>query len=155
MKRMAEEEKWPCNFVTDAYLHILKVKDSTLGMDIEVLSWEIFAKVVGERPANTITNEKLTDKDIILVPCNSQKSKHWFLLAVFPLSKTILALDSMSKPYVKPIVYTALSKMISFLKEIDQTIDIQQWMFFSSKAVDLPQQANIFDCGVFVCLFAR
>lgn len=44
---------------------------------------------------------------------------------------------------------------MSFLVDVDNTIDVSQWEFYSNKAKEIPQQHNDFYCGVFVCLYAR
>lgn len=96
----------------------------------------------------------LLEKDMIFVPCN-QHSLHWYLLAVFPSKKCILVLDSKSGDFVKSTAFQSARKMMSFLVDVDNTIDVSQWEFYSSKAKEIPQQHNDFDCGVFVCLYAR
>ena len=90
---------------------------------------------------------------MILVPCNPH-SLHWHLLAVYPSEKCILVLDSKSGDFVKPVAFQSV-KMMSLLVEVDNTIDVSQWKFHSSKPKEIPQQHNDFDCGVFVCLYAR
>ena len=45
--------------------------------------------------------------------------------------------------------------MWRILKEIDNNIDIKQWLFATNTPKDVPQQRNGYDCGVFLCLFAR
>ena len=92
---------------------------------------------------------------MILVPCNPH-SLHWHLLAVYPSEKCILVLDSKNGDFVKPAAFQSVSqKMMSFLVEVDNTIDVSQWKFHSSKPKEIPQQHNDLNCGVFVCLYAR
>ncbi|CAH3149101.1 unnamed protein product [Pocillopora meandrina] len=53
-----------------------------------------------------------------------------------------------------PLHETMTKKMMSFLVDVDNTIDVSQREFYSSKAKEIPQQHNDFDCGVIVCLYA-
>ena len=148
------ESKWLSNFVIDAYLELVKTSASSL--KIEALTWEEFERAVGKKPAAEIAKGKdpLLEQDMILVPCNHH-SLHWYLLAVFPPKKCILVIDSMSGDFVKPTAFQSVAKMMSFLVEIDPTIEVSKWKFYSSKENEIPQQQNNFDCGVFVCLYAR
>ena len=150
----SSESKWLSNFFIDTYLEL--VKSSANGLKIEVLTWEEFDRGVGNKSAAEITKGKgpLLEQDMIFVPCN-QQSLHWHLLAVFPSKKCILVLDGKSGDFVKPTTFQSVKKMMSFLVEVDNTIDVSQWEFHSSKAKEIPQQHNDFDCGVFVCLYAR
>lgn len=151
----ASRDKWLVNFVIDSYLELVKSATQT-AKNLKVISWEVFDQVIGRQPAGDIVNGKqMTDQDIVLVPINTNQSKHWFLLAAFPKQKCIITLDSMSSLYVKPTVQHAVQKMMSFLVELDSSIDVSEWEFFASTEGDLPQQNNEFDCGVFVCLFSR
>lgn len=154
---VSNEDKWLTNFVIDSYLQMVKSAAQNTTKCVEVFTWEEFAKIVGKKPASTIAQkkEKITQVDIILVPCNSPESKHWFLLAVFPKFRRIVTLDSMSSATVKPTAQHAIEKMATFLVELDSSIDIHKWEFYSSLPSDVPQQNNNFDCGVFVCSFAR
>ncbi len=149
----SSESKWLSNFVIDAYLEL--VKSSASGLKIEALSWEEFERGIGKKPAVEIAKGRpLLEHDIIFVPCN-HNSLHWYLLVVFPSKKCILVIDSMSGDFVKPTAFQSVKKMMSFLVEIDPTIDVDKWKFYSSKGKEIPQQHNDFDCGVFVCLYAR
>ena len=149
----SSESKWLSNFVIDGYLELVK---SESGLKIEVLTWEQFDRGVGNKSAAEITKGKgpFLEQDMILVPCNPH-SLHWHLLAVYPSEKCILVLDSKSGDFVKPAAFQSVKKMMSFLVEVDNTIDVSQWKFHSSKPKEIPQQHNDFDCGVFVCLYAR
>ena len=38
---------------------------------------------------------------------------------------------------------------------VDRGLNVNQWQFFANQGCDLPLQNNAFDCGVFVCHYAR
>lgn len=99
--------------------------------------------------------DSLWHQDIVYVPCNSFQSEHWFGLAVMPKKKQMVTLDSKAGDFVKPTIHDALLKMGSFLVELDETVDLSEWSFFSNRKQDVPQQANLSNCGVYTCLFAR
>ena len=37
----------------------------------------------------------------------------------------------------------------------DGSLDVAKWGFYTNTPLDIPQQDNSHDCGVFVCLYAR
>lgn len=41
------------------------------------------------------------------------------------------------------------------IKELDPSLDENQWQFFTNSKHDIPQQKNGYDCGVYVCLYAQ
>ncbi|PFX27318.1 Sentrin-specific protease 1 [Stylophora pistillata] len=143
------KEKYLTNFVIDEYLSILKATSKK----VSVISWEVFHKFVIKRIF--AEKENLLTQDLILVPCNSTNTEHWYLLGVFPQTKVIAVLDSMAGGFVKPNVEVSIKKMWVLLKMFDSTLDEKEWHFVANKPDDLPQQNNNFDCGVFVTLYAR
>ena len=89
--------RWLSNFVIDGYLKLLKSSlHPSNNLKVEVLSWEEFQRSVGTRPIDTILQgqKKLLEQDLILIPCNTQGSLHWFLLVVYPKQQSIVVLDS-------------------------------------------------------------
>ena len=97
----------------------------------------------------------LMGQDIVLVPCTPGLSKHWFLLVVLPKEKQILVLDSKAASFTKPSTVNAVAKMWRILQEIGNPIDANSWLFATNTPKDFPQQQNNYDCGVFLCFFAR
>ena len=152
-----ERDNWLSNFVIDNYLEIMRKKYSMDDFKIKTITWERFERAVGVVPAREIWKEgdSLWHQDIIFVPCNSFQSEHWFALAVMPKKKQVVSLDSKAGDFVKPTIRDALLKMGSFLVELDESVDLSEWTFFSNRQQDVPQQANLSDCGVYTCLFAR
>ena len=84
----------------------------------------------------------LMQQDIVLVPCYSEHSQHWFLLALMPKQFQILVLDSMAGNFIKPAAIKAITKMWMLANELDTTIDASQWKFITNKPIDIPQQQN-------------
>lgn len=155
--RPTPEGKYLTNFCIEGYLDVIARQGRLQGQNVEYLGWERFERVVGTKPAEEILCDKapLMQQDIVLVPCNPLGTQHWFLLAVLPKDHIILVLDSMAAGFVKPTAKTAINKIWMLLKELDSSIDASKWSFFSNRPTDIPQQPNGYDCGVFVCLYAR
>ena len=135
----------------------MRNKYSMEDFKITTITWERFERAIGVVPAREIWKEgdSLWQQDIIFVPCNSFQSEHWFALAVMPKKKQVVSLDSKVRDFVKSTICDALLKMGSFLVELDESVDLSEWAFFSNRQQDVPQQANLSDCGVYTCLFAR
>lgn len=151
-----DEANYLSNFVIDSYL---KLVAETTTLEVETLEWETFEKGVASRPAADVVKGKdLMKQDYVLVPCNPGTSRHWFLLVVIPKQKEIIVLDSLLQGSgVKPTHERAVCKMWSLLEELSPSLgkEIKQWSFFSGQQHEVPQQQNSFDCGVYVCMYAR
>ena len=151
------EDNYLNNFVIDTYLNLL-IKNIPTKSKVESLEWEKFEKGIGgSKPVKKALKGKasILAQDVFLVPCNPGQSKHWFLLVVLPLEKKIVALDSLAGAFIKPTVSSAIRKMWDLLKQLDAALDLTQWSFSCNSPQDIPQQQNGFDCGVFICLYAR
>lgn len=142
------EDNYLTNFVIDEYLQILKATRE----GVSVISWEIFENFVKKLVAE---KENLLKQEIILVPCNSINSEHWFLTVVLPQEKLIAVLDSMPGNFVKPNGEASLKKMWMLLQIVDSSLDEHEWQFVANKPGDLPQQNNEFDYRVFASFYAR
>lgn len=151
------EERYLTNFTIEGYLNLIAKEGMIQGRKVEYLGWERFEKAVGRNPAQDVLRGKgpLLQQDVVLVPCNPQGSQHWFLLAVLPNSHQILVLDSLAGEYVKPTAKKAINKMWMLLVELDSSIGDSHWNCYSNKPTDIPQQHNDYDCGVFLCMYAR
>lgn len=154
-----DEDNYLSNFVIDSYLKVLA---ETATCDAETIEWEVFEKGIGSQPAVHLLGVKgkkadLMTQDYVLVPCNTVNSKHWFLLAALPKQKQIVIMDSLQGSSVKPTHKVAVRKMWKLLKEIDPSLDDEttEWSFVSNANGQLPQQENGYDCGVYVCIYAR
>jgi len=155
--RPTSEENYLTNFVIESYLDLIAKQGALQGSKVECIGWECFEKAVGRQPAKDVLtrNAPLLQQDIVLVPCNSGNSRHWFLLALLPKQFQILVLDSTAGSFIKPTSQNAIKKMWMLLNELDATLDASHWKFIANKPTDIPQQKNDFDCGVYVCMYAR
>ena len=93
--------------------------------------------------------------EVFLVPCNPGQSKHWFLIAVLPKQHQILVLDSLEESFIKLTAQRAAVKMWKGLAEIDSLVVASEWRFLSNKPLIIPQHSNDYDCGVFLCAYAK
>lgn len=152
-----DEENYLTNFAVDEYLNLLATKSYEEGLKVETIEWEKFEKGIGKRPAKEVLKGKaaILNQDIVLVPCNPGKTKHWFLLVTLPVEKKIIALDSLAASFTKSTVNRSIHKMWNLLKELDESLDMRQWSFCCNSQQDIPQQQNGFDCGVYTSLYAR
>ena len=41
------------------------------------------------------------------------------------------------------------------LQQLDSSLDVNQWRFTTNTLMDIPEQGNNIDCGVFLYMFAR
>lgn len=93
--------------VIEAYLHLIASTSISKGVKVEILEWEVFEKGFSKGAVKELLKGKapLMEQDCILIPCNSGRSEHWFLLAVLPKEKQMLVLDSMAGSFTKPSVH--------------------------------------------------
>ena len=152
-----DEDNYLTNFAIEAYLHLIANEGISNGMKVELFGWESFEKGFSQGPLQELVKGKahLMEQDMILVLCNPGQSKHWFLLAVLPREKKIIVLDSKAGSFTKPTTQHAIEKMWRLLQQVDNHLDAKHWLFATNTPKDVPQQPNSFDCGVFLCFFAR
>lgn len=152
-----DKENYLNNFIIDEYLKLLAAEASAQGLKAETIGWEPFEKAAGLKPPSNILKGKapLLEQDIVLVPLNPGQSEHWSLLVVKPKEREMFVLDSLAASFVKPSTKNAIVKMCNLLQEIDPKLKPEEWNFSTNTPQDIPQQSNCYDCGVFVCAYAR
>ncbi|XP_070554739.1 sentrin-specific protease-like [Ptychodera flava] len=94
-------------------------------------------------------------KDIVLFPINVNDS-HWIICAADMRTRTLRCYDSLFDKGVSRMVY--LNKLREYLSLERKKVygkDAAAWNWTLECVRQVPQQRNGFDCGVFVCLFAR
>ena len=106
------QDKWLTYFVVDEYLKLIQCASEGKNVKAKTLSWEIFEKGHTLLVARHLQqDESPFIQDLILLPCNTTHSKHWFLVVVLPKKKVVIALDSVPGDFVKPTMQKALDKM--------------------------------------------
>jgi hypothetical protein len=143
------EDRWLTNFVIDAYLSLLASSKGS-NSNVQTIRWELFEKGTIEMLSQIISVNPESKIDIILVPCNS--TQHWFLLAVLPKEKVVVAMDSAAGDFLKPSVGSSMNKMAAVL---NMKVSVRRWTFMCNMRGDVLQQNNTYDCGVFTCMYAR
>lgn len=93
----------------------------------------------------------LFDSDVILSLFN--QGQHWTLLSVFPKEKRMVFLDSLFKGSAAE---TAFSRCCNFLTcATEKGIDWSEWQFLIIPEEHIPQQSNLYDCGMFSIKWAE
>ncbi|XP_022777938.1 uncharacterized protein LOC111319425 [Stylophora pistillata] len=72
---------------------------------------------------------------------------------VLPKSKIAAVLDSKPEGFVKPSTQNVMNKIGAVLAE--SNFNVGDWTFACNMKEEVPQQTNDFDCGVYICLYAR
>ena len=95
-------------------------------------------------------------RDKLFYPINI-KDAHWALVIVLIQKKRIVYRDSMG---ISGQFYTNAIKQYIFdewhrRNGMPMTqVQMDEWVEMSMPPIDLPQQKNGFDCGMFVCMYA-
>ena len=154
---VCDEDNYLSNFVIESYFGLIACACRERELKIEYMGWEQFEKGVRTRPAKELLKGKapLMEQDVILVPCNSGASKHWFLVVVMMRERQVIVLDSLATSAPKPSAVEAKDKIWYLLQELDNGLDVKQWSFSTNTKAEILQQQNSFDCGVFLCAYAR
>lgn len=119
---VSPEKTWLANFVIDDYLELIKQScTNDIGVNVQTIKWELFEKGDVATLVKESDSCQLMNQDLILIPCNAMGSTHWFLMAVLPQKKVVLALDSISGNFLKPTVEARLNKMAEVLATINPT----------------------------------
>ncbi|EDO43226.1 predicted protein [Nematostella vectensis] len=125
-----DQDNCICNFVIDAYFDRIRKDSASRGIKAKAIECKKFDNSVAKTLASTLSFSIL-EQDAVIVPCNA--AQHWTLLVVLPPSNEMFVLDNMATTNVKPTSLKVVHK-------------IQQ---------DIAQQSNNYDCGVYVCAYAR
>ncbi|EDO29585.1 predicted protein [Nematostella vectensis] len=116
--------------------------ESSEDSDTEIVTWR-YVKWIKDSDSTHDSN------DDTLSQGSGVNSEHWFLGVVLPKEKTIVIIDSLPQNFIKPTATTQVDKMF-FLKEVDKSITIDQWSFYTNKPWEIPQQLNSFDCEAII-----
>ena len=146
------EDMWLPNFIIDAYLNLL----SATNKNVITIKWERFEKSSDKKLGGELLKKgKVSDYNLILVPCNEVGNNHWFLLCVYPKVQHVVVLDSAAGEFIKPAHQRAITKMWRALVVVSGERSPSDWSFYVNSDGDVLQQETDYDCGVFVCMFSR
>ena len=127
-----------------------KLNGDGLNMDTWA-RWAKRAKLNFKKWFKLDLGEGLTKVTKIYCPCNVLAGTHWGLAVVDLQEKIVLYYDSLLHKGAEEIesVRENLKKLIPLVRPDD---DASSWGF---NQVQVPRQTNGFDCGLYVCKFAR
>ena len=137
-KATNDEAKWITNFIVDSYLQLVKTTSAEKGLCIEVFGWKNLKKQWKRNTWKIFWKAKMTRCSFL--------SLQWYS------EKTLVRWSDVSPGNVhcgawQPVreIHRAncvkwVEKMVSL--PVDQSIDINQWSFFSNRPGEIPQQDN-------------
>jgi len=131
------------------YLSIIKGESKK---KIVVMSSGFLARFQGPKIRKLKSDYKVdwTDRDLILIPVNL--NLHWTLIAIDLVKEEIVYYDSLSigSDVICELFWTRLSILAAYKTGKPKSI----WENSKRDDRSIPQQANAYDCGVFICMFA-
>ncbi|KAK3929244.1 Sentrin-specific protease 3 [Frankliniella fusca] len=103
-----------------------------------------------ESVAKWTKNVNLFEKRFILIPIHG--ASHWSLISVDNESKTLTAFDSLNGDHSH-----ALNVILDFLEceAYRHGVHFQRYDYKVTHADDIARQDNSYDCGPFICFYAR
>lgn len=92
----------------------------------------------------------VTDVDLIFIPVN-HKNTHWSLVVISMYSNTVKWYDSLGWKG-EEFLQASLDWLVAHIQQtVGCTLDTSNWRLISPSC---NKQANMYDCGVFVCMYA-
>lgn len=151
------EKYWLNDKIINMYLELLRCRpNGTMKVHIiDALFWENFYVTNYDLAKNLIRNVDLMAYDMVLVPIHH--GNHWCLGIIWPNRRQIKFYNSshMDESSNESI----LKRLMNFVKLRCEhylgitNFDTTNWT--NQSVVDIPQQTNSYDCGVFVCVYAE
>ena len=142
---------WLSNFVVNHFMLLLEEHAAKVGNKVKTLNCDVLNNMAKPCKKTFLKNgyntlyPNLFDSDVILSLFN--KDQHWTLLSVFPREKRMVFLDSLFKGSTAE---TAFSRCCNFLTcATEKGIDWSEWQFLIIPEEHIPQQLNLYDCGMF------
>ena len=120
---------------------------------VQKVSKHVFA---AERFSRREFHSNVFSLRLLVVPININ-NEHWACAVVSFRDRTIQFLDSMSSSsarYGRNYLHYIEAYLRDEYKKLYRKADSDLWTLHGSDVTEVQQQANGFDCGVFVCLFA-
>jgi Ulp1 family protease len=87
----------------------------------------------------------------VIIPINHLREKHWTLVVPLPAVKKVLFLDSLQRSKHHTTWLSASKELVNAVIDAEGGCS-GDWEWEDVKG--LPQQPNLFDCGVYVIMFA-
>jgi len=115
--------------------------------DIFAFSTFFYTKMLGHGCRSVLGWHKsvnLVNKRLLMFPIHQKELAHWCLVIADVAAKQLICFDSLG------------NDNNDCLNVLAEYLEVQSGQHFSSKQErNIPRQKNSFDCGVFVCLYAR
>ena len=86
----------------------------------------------------------MLSKRLLIFPVHLEECAHWCLTAADVANKQITYFDSLKKQNLK---------CVEVLRNYVQELSAQSYSIKQDKSI--PMQTNSYDCGVFICMYAR
>ena len=146
--------------IIDFYFNMIKNSkyNKNLANDINILSSFEFKRFIKNN--DYIKKDKnrinIFNSDYVLIPiCYSD---HWSLVNIHVKTKKVRYFDSLisltTNSDRKKLINEFVSKIIVHdSAKIDFSTELSDWKFRNESLI--PQQTNKYDCGIFICLFAK
>ena len=95
---VVSQNRWLTNFVIDRYMMLIKPACEEKNVVVKTVSWEVFQRCKSCQVGQHLEKDEDTISlcDLILRPCNQPEVELWFLLAIFPKTKMVVVLDSLT-----------------------------------------------------------
>ncbi|KRH94857.1 Protease, Ulp1 family [Pseudoloma neurophilia] len=147
-------QEWFDNFIIDDYLQLIEAWSKQKGQSIRCLPCHYFTVAENLKKYNTSFYERdafsnIFENKFIMMPANYQ-NKHWAISVVDVGAKTIYTYDSIKNSV--DFMSITVKKMIESLWNYQQKSKV---IFSVKKFEHTMYQKDSFNCGLYVCLFAR
>jgi Ulp1 family protease len=136
---------------------MIKNKNNNLATDINILSSFDFKRFLQDENSIKIGSTRINifNYEFILIPICYVN--HWSLVNIHIKEKKVRFFDScisLKTDERNKLIKRFVSKLIEHdATKKDFSIDLTKWGF--RKESKLPQQTNEYDCGLFICLYAK
>jgi sentrin-specific protease 1 len=154
------DEKWLNDNIIDFYFNMIKdtERNKHLECDINVLSSFEFKRFLNNKEFIKHDSNRcnIFKHDYIIIPiCYSN---HWSLVNIHIKQKKVRFFDSCTSLESNDKRKILIKEFVSFIidndaRKKDFSTNLSEWVFRNESK--LPQQCNNFDCGLFICLFAK
>ncbi|KAI3644906.1 hypothetical protein MP228_011070 [Amoeboaphelidium protococcarum] len=148
------QDEWVNDQIISAYLELISHECQQSGLNVQVLSSHYYElNVLRQSDVEWVQClSRLTQFDITLMPVHVHNN-HWVLVSVDWRRRIISYYDSLNYDDGFLVLLNVLQQCIALNRDSTFFDDICQLELRIVK--DCPQQTNGYDCGVFVCQYAK